>query len=141
MVLSSDEVEYVVSNNSTYITEASVRFNFYSPSFEYGIETYLIYIVLLASFCILSRMGLFVRSLFRTNFVVKTVCWVFDEGCFFMLKDLFAVCKLKEKNLNLAGLSFLQNVELTWLGFLLRGEAVMFLISRMRSVFFSLMNP
>lgn len=44
-------------------------------------------------------MGLFVRSLFRTNFVVKrvSVCWVFDEGCFFMLKDLFVVCKLKEK--------------------------------------------
>ena len=99
MVLSSDEVDYVVSNNSTYVTEASVRFNFYSPSFEYGIETYLVYIVLLASFCILSRMRLFVRSLFRTNFVVKkvSVCWVFDEGCFFMLKDLFVVCKLKEK--------------------------------------------
>ena len=99
MVLSSDEVDYVVSNNSTYVTEASVRFNFYSRSFEYGIETYLVYIVLLASFCILSRMGLFVRSLFRTNFVVKkvSVCWVFDEGCFFMLKDLFVVCKLKEK--------------------------------------------
>ena len=36
-----------IRSNSTYVTEASVRFNFYNPSFECGIETYLIQVVLL----------------------------------------------------------------------------------------------